>query len=219
MPEIGVEQDGGVAPQGQHLVETAQGGDALEDLTEMGGGEPLGVVGGQGHGLDLTIGKGQRHGDIVGAAVGAELLEDGELELLLVDVEALANPAQALADVAHRAVEIGRVPQRAVRRIAFGDAIDIPEPGEALTGELGVQGPDADVEAPQRHADRKQTRGELFGQLGRRLAQPGLAQQPVDQRAARNLRAFGFGQRPFGQHLPDHLGVEGAVAGHGTRLL
>ena len=90
-----------------------------------------------GHCLNLTIGIGQRHGGIICAAVCAEFVENRELNFGGIDIEALASPAQALAHLADRAVEIGWALQDAGRNGAFDHAGAL-HPGIAPALQFGM---------------------------------------------------------------------------------
>src|SRR3546814_6772149 len=85
--------------------------------------------------VDAAVGKTHRHGDIVGRAVGQQVIQDREVARRVGALEPPADAALAGEDADHRALQVGVRLQAIVRQVVLvGDALAARS--EELTSEL-----------------------------------------------------------------------------------
>jgi hypothetical protein len=186
--EVGFQYDLGGPAQRVHLHQPGEHRQHLGDRPQLGGGEAARPIGGERHRVDAAVGEHHGQGGVVGGALGAQLLEDGEIQDGAGDVEAAANRACALEEQGVRALQEGVLLQNGQRRPELLDRVAVAQPAVAQPRELRVHGAQRQSQPHHRNAGRHHGPAEAARQGGQARDRPALVPQPLDQRIGRSQK-------------------------------
>ncbi len=162
--------------------------------------------------VDLAVRERERLDQVVGDALGAQLLDDAEVVRTVGIGEPAADRAAAAEDQRDRAREIALLLEQAVRPLADLD-LPVRPPQETPAHDVGMERAHEDRDPMQRQAAGQQARA----QLGQHVLGPLHGRRAIDQPVERRPDAAGHGwERSFAHGYRPEPSRRGARAALGV---